>query len=134
MDLDDAREFVRSNHRAVIATRTRDRVQQAPVLVGVDTQGRLVVSSWETTYKVKHLRADPRVQVCVMPDSFFGDWVYVEGEAEVVSLPEAMEPLVEYYRGVGGEHDNWDEYRAAMQREGRVIIRITPHRAGPDRG
>jgi PPOX class probable F420-dependent enzyme len=134
MDLDDARDFVRSHHHAVIATRSRDRVQQAPVLVGVDGEGRLVVSTWETTYKVKHLRSHPWVQLCVIPDGFFGDWVYVEGEAEVVSLPEAMEPLVEYYRGVSGEHDDWDEYRAAMEREQRVIIRVTPRRAGPDRG
>jgi PPOX class probable F420-dependent enzyme len=133
VDLDDARDFVRSHHRAVIATRTPHRVQQAPVLVGVDAEGRLVVSSWETTYKVKHLRADPWVQLCVIPDGFFGDWVYLEGDAEVVSLPEAMESLVEYYRGINGEHDDWDEYRAAMVSEQRVIIRITPHRAGPDR-
>jgi hypothetical protein len=66
-------------------------------------------------------------------DGFFGRWVYVEGEAEVVSLPEAMEPLVEYYRGISGEADDWDEYRAGMRRERRVIIRITPLRAGPDR-
>jgi hypothetical protein len=69
----------------------------------------------------------------VIPDGFFGDWVYVEGDAEVVSLPEAMEPLVEYYRGIRGEADDWAKYRAGMERERRVIIRITPTRAGPDR-
>ena len=78
------------------------------------------------------LRRDPWAQLCVMNNGFFGDWLYVEGEAEVVSLPEAMEPLVEYYRGISGETD-WDEYRAGMERENRVIIRVTPKRAGPDR-
>ncbi len=132
MDLDQARDFVRSHHRAVLATRSHDRIHQSPVLVGVDDEGRLTVSSRETAYKTKHLRADPWVQVCVFSDGFFGKWVYVEGEAEVVSLPEAMEPLVEYYRGISGEADDWDDYRAGMERERRVILRITPQRAGPD--
>jgi PPOX class probable F420-dependent enzyme len=133
MDLDQARDFVRSHHRAVLATRSPRGIQQTPVLVGVDPEGRLTVSSRETAYKTKHLRDDPWAQVCVLPDGFFGDWVYVEGEAEVVSLPEAMGPLVEYYRGIAGEADDWDEYRAGMERERRVLIRLTPRRAGPDR-
>lgn len=133
MDLDRARDFVRSNHRAVLATRTSSGLQQSPVVVGVDDEGRLTVSSRETAYKTRNLRADPWAQLCVLPDAFFGDWIYVEGEAEVVSLPEAMEPLVEYYRGISGEADDWDDYRAGMERERRVVLRITPRRAGPDR-
>ena len=133
MDLDRAREFVRNHHRAVLATRTRSGIQQSPVVVGVDDEGRLTVSSRETAFKTRNLRADPWAQLCVLSDGFFGDWVYVEGAAEVVSLPEAMEPLVEYYRGIAGEADDWDDYRAGMERERRVIIRITPNKAGPDR-
>jgi PPOX class probable F420-dependent enzyme len=137
MDLDRARDFVRSHHRAVLATRRgtgiQPGIQQSPVLVGVDDEGRFTVSSRETAYKTRRLREDPWAQLCVLPDSFFGDWVYVEGEAEVVSLPEAMEPLVEYYRGISGEADDWDEYRAGMERERRVILRVTARRAGPDR-
>jgi PPOX class probable F420-dependent enzyme len=132
MDLDRAREFVRNNHRAVLATRASSGIQQSPVLVGVDDEGRLLVSSRETAFKTRNLRADPWAQLCVLNDGFFGDWIYVEGEAEVVSLPEAMEPLVEYYRGISGETD-WDAYRAGMEREQRVILRVTPTRAGPDR-
>lgn len=133
MDLDQARDFVRTHHRAVLATRTSRGIQQSPVLVGVDDEGRLTVSSRETAYKTKHLRADPWVQLCVLQDGFFGEWVFVEGEAEVVSLPDAMEPLVEYYRGIAGEAEDWDEYRAGMERERRVVVRVTPRRAGPDR-
>ena len=105
MDIDSAREFVRTHHRAVLATRTSSGVQQSPVLVGVDDEGRLTVSSRETAFKTKNLRRDPWAQLCVLNDGFFGDWIYVEGEVEVVSLPEAMEPLVEYYRGISGEAD-----------------------------
>jgi PPOX class probable F420-dependent enzyme len=133
MDLDQAREFVRNHHRAVLATRSASGVHQTPVLVGLDEEGRLTVSSRETAFKTRHVRADPWVQLCVLQDSFFGEWVYVEGEAEVVSLPEAMEPLVEYYRGISGEADDWEDYRAAMERDRRVIIRVTARRAGPDR-
>jgi PPOX class probable F420-dependent enzyme len=133
MDLDQARDFVRSHHRAVLATRSARGIQQSPVLVGVDAEGRLTVSSRETAFKTKHLREDPWAQLCVLPDGFFGEWVYVEGEAEVVSLPDAMEPLVDYYREISGEPDDWAEYRAGMERERRVIIRVTARRAGPDR-
>ena len=133
MDLDTARAFIRSHHRAVIATRSATGLHQSPVLVGVDDAGRLTVSSRETAYKTKHLRADPWVQVCVFPDEFFGRWIYVEGKAVVVSLPEAMEPLVEYYRGISGEPEDWDDYRAGMARERRVLLQITPTHAGPDK-
>jgi PPOX class probable F420-dependent enzyme len=134
MDLEQARAFVRQHHRAVLATRTRGGgIQQSPVVVGVDADGRLTVSSRERAYKTRNLRRDPWAQVCVFTDAFFGDWVLLEGEADVVSLPEAMEPLVDYYRGLAGEHDDWDEYRESMRREQRVLIRIEPRRAGPDR-
>ena len=132
MDLDRAIDFIRSNHRAVLATRTSDGIQQSPVLVGVGEDGRLVVSSREAAYKTKNLRRDPWAQLCVFNDGFFGDWLYVEGEAEVVSLPDAMDLLVEYYRGISGETD-WDDYRAGMEREHRVALVITPKKAGPDR-
>ena len=92
-----------------------------------------MVSSRETAYKTKNLRRDPWAQLCLLTDKFFGTWYYVEGEAEVVSLPEAKEPLVDYYRRAAGEHDDWDDYRAGLVREQRVLIRITATRAGPDR-
>jgi len=134
VDAEEARTFVRRNHRAVLATRAvGGGVQQSPVLVGVDDDGRLTVSSRETAFKTRNLRRDPWAQLCVFTDAFFGPWVFVEGEAEVLSLPEAMEPLVDYFRGVSGEHDDWDAYRASMRDERRVLIRIGVRRAGPDR-
>jgi PPOX class probable F420-dependent enzyme len=134
MDLDEARDFVREHHRGVLATRRRGGdIQQSPVLVGVDDEGRLVISSREAAYKTRNLRRDPWAQVCVFTDRFFGPWVQVQGEADVLSLPDAMEPLVEYYRRIAGEHPDWDEYREGLRQEQRVLLRLRPHTAGPDR-
>nr|BFE65178.1 PPOX class F420-dependent oxidoreductase [Dactylosporangium thailandense] len=135
MDLDEARAVLTDQHQAVLATRRTDGgVQMSPVVVAVDAEGRVVISSREPAYKVRNLRRDPRAAVCVLPDGFYGRWVQVEGEAEIVSLPQSVEGLVDYYRRASGrEHDNWDEYRAAMVAEQRVLIRITLLRAGPDR-
>jgi PPOX class probable F420-dependent enzyme len=134
MDLDEARDFVREHHRAVLATTRSDgRPQLSPVLCAVDDEGRVVVSTRETAVKAANLRRDPRVSLCVLNDGFFGAWVQIDGRATVVPLPEAMEPLVDYYRRVSGEHENWDEYEAAMERERRVIVRIDLERAGPSR-
>ncbi len=133
MDLDRAREYVRANHRAVLATMRRDGSPQlSPVSATVDQAGRVVVSSRETAIKTKNLRRDPRAWLCVMSDRFWGPWVQIEGQVEIVSLPAAMEPLVDYYRSVAGEHEDWGEYRAAMEREQRVLLRLELTRAGPD--
>ncbi len=134
MDLDAARAYVRDNSHAVLATTRRDGTPQlTPVAATVDDQGRVIVSSRETAYKTRNLRHDPRAFLCVFADAFFGPWVQVEGTVEVLSLPEAMEPLVDYYRRVLGEHPDWDDYRAAMEREQRCLLRVTLTRAGPDR-
>ncbi len=133
MDLDQARDYLRSNHHAVLATLRRDGTpQMSPVACTVDDSGRVIVSSRETAIKVKNVRREPRAWLCVFPDAFFGGFVQVEGAAEVVSLPEAMDGLVDYYRSVAGEHPDWDEYRAAMEKEQRVLIRLDLSRAGPD--
>lgn len=133
MDIDKALQFSRNQHRAVMATRTATGIQQSPVLVAVDDDDRFVVSSRETAFKTKNLRRDPWVQLCLLADRFFGEWYVVTGTAQIVSLPDAMPALESYYRSVSGEHDNWDDYRAAMTKEKRVVIRITATHAGPDR-
>lgn len=133
MDLATAQEFIRTNHRAVMATFRQDgRPALSPILVTLDPEGRIVISTRETAMKVKHLRRDPRISISVLNDGFFGDWLQAEGTAEIVSLPDAMELLVEYYRSISGEHPDWDEYRAAMVRDQRVVIRFAIERAGPN--
>lgn len=134
MDLDKARAFVKDNPRAVMITRRSDGgVQTSPVLAAVDDDGRLLISSRETAYKSKNLRRDPSVTFCFLNPSFFGEWIQVDGTAGIVSLPDAMELLVDYYRRLSGEHDDWDDYKAVMERDKRLVIRVTIDRAGPDR-
>jgi len=135
VDLDEARDYVRTHHHAILATLRRDGTpQMSPVGAAVDDAGRVIISSRETAMKVKNLRRHPRAWVCAFPDSFWGqEFVQVEGEVTVVSLPDAMEPLVDYYRKISGEHPDWDDYRAAMQRDQRCLIHLELTRAGPDR-
>jgi PPOX class probable F420-dependent enzyme len=132
MDLTQAGNFLREQHRAVLATYHRDgRAQLSPVTCGVDDEGRVLVSTRETAVKTRNLRRDPRASLCVITPEFFGPWLLIEGEAEVVALPEALELLVDYYRRISGEHPDWADYRAAMVRDRRVLVRITMRRVGP---
>jgi PPOX class probable F420-dependent enzyme len=132
MDRDEALDFIRRNHRGVLATTRADGTPQlSPVTAGVDDQGRVEISSRETAYKVRHVQRLPYATYCAFTDAFFGEWVQVEGPVEVVSLPDAMEPLVEYYRRISGEHPDWADYRQAMERDHRVLLRMTIERAGP---
>ncbi|MGD2158292.1 MAG: PPOX class F420-dependent oxidoreductase [Anaerolineales bacterium] len=134
MDIDKARAFIKDNHRAVMMTYRRSGGPQlTPVAVGLDGEGRAIVSTRETAYKVHNLRRDPRVSLCVFVDEFYGEWIQIDGRADVVSLPDAMEPLVDYYKRTWGEHPDWDEYREAMEKEKRVLLRIEIDRAGPDK-
>jgi PPOX class probable F420-dependent enzyme len=133
MDLEQAREFLRANHRAVLATaRTDGRPQLSPVTCGVDDAGLVIISTRETAVKTRNLRRNPAASLCVFTDRFFGQWVQVDGTAEIISLPDAMELLIDYYRRVSGEHPDWADYRAAMISERRCVVRITISRAGPD--
>ncbi len=134
MLVDEARHFIRDDHHAVMATRRADgRPQMSPVVVGMDDDGNAVVSTREQSMKARNLRRDPRVSLCVFTDAFFGGWVQVDGTATVVSLPEAMDGLVDHYRTISGEHPDWVEYRNAMEREQRVLVRIAIEHVGPDR-
>ncbi|HEY5354295.1 MAG TPA: PPOX class F420-dependent oxidoreductase [Streptosporangiaceae bacterium] len=133
MQPEQARDFLRANHRAVLATSRADgRPQLSPVTCGLDEAGRVIISTRETAVKTGNLRRNPLASLCVFTDGFFGPWVQVEGKAEIISLPEAMEFLVEYYRLLSGEHPDWADYRAAMVRDRRCLIRIEITRAGPD--
>jgi PPOX class probable F420-dependent enzyme len=132
VDLDGLLEFVRPRHHVVLTTIRADGTPQlSPVTAGVDAEGRIVISTYPQRAKVTNARRHPAVSVLVLSDEWNGAWVQVDGTAEVLDLPEALEPLVDYFRSISGEHPDWDEYRAAMQKQGKSLIRITPTRWGP---
>ena len=125
-------DFLRARNQAVLVTRRRTGgVQLSPVSFGVDADGRVVVSTYPQRAKVTNVRRDPAVSLCVLSPDWNDPWVQVDGDAEVLDLPEALEPLVEYYRSISGEHPDWDEYRAAMTRQGKSLLRITVTGWGP---
>ncbi|GAA4565446.1 PPOX class F420-dependent oxidoreductase [Micromonospora coerulea] len=125
-------EFLRPRHKVVLMTTRADgRPQSSPVSCGVDGAGRLVISTYPERAKVTNIRRDPRVSACVLSDDWNGPWVQVDGIAEVLDLPEALDPLVDYFRSISGEHPDWDEYRAAMVKQGKSLIRVTIDSWGP---
>ena len=134
MDAEDARRFIRSHHRGVLATTRSDgRAQLSPVTTAIDGGGRAVVSTRAGAMKTVNVRRRPWAALCVVSDEFFGPWVQVEGPVDLLELPDAMDELVAYYRSVSGEHPDWDDYRRAMERDQRVIVRIAIERAGPEK-
>jgi len=132
VSLEELLDFVRPRHRAVLLTRRADGSPQAsPLTCGVDDSGRIVMSTYPERAKTRNAKRDERVSVLVISDEWNGPWVQVDGTAEVIDSPESVEPLVEYYRNIAGEHPDWDEYRAAMLKQGESIIRVTPEKWGP---
>lgn len=133
MEIGRAREFLKNNHWGVLATRRKDgQLQMSPVTVGVDSAGRAIISSRESAYKVNNLRRDARAAVCAFTDSFHGEgWVQINGSAEIISLPHALDALVYLQHQAYGEHKSWPEFHERMVREKRVIIRITIENVGP---
>ena len=130
MTPEQARGFLRVNHRAVLSTLRRDgRPQLSPVAAAIDDDGRVIVSTPETTAKARNLVRDPRVSLCAFSDGFYGPWAQVEGIAELIERPAAVELLVDYYRRISGEHPDWDEYRRAMVEDCRVLVRFAIERA-----
>jgi PPOX class probable F420-dependent enzyme len=118
-------EFLRPRHKAVLVTRrSGGGVQLSPVTCGLDQEGRVVVSTYPQRAKTANARRDPAISLCVLSDDFDGPWVQVDGRAEVLDLPEALEPLVDYYRAISGEHPDWDEYRAVMVADRRVLMAL----------
>ncbi|NIH86137.1 PPOX class F420-dependent oxidoreductase [Amycolatopsis granulosa] len=125
-------DFLRTRHRAVLMTTRADGTPQlSPVTAGIDPEGRFVVATYPQRAKARNARRTPAVSACVLSDDWNGPWVQFDGRAEVLDVPEAVEPLVEYFRSISGEHPDWDDYRAAMVRQNKALIRVTIERWGP---
>jgi len=132
VDLQQLLDFVRPRHNMILMTRRQaGSVQASPVTGGVDDDGRIVISTYPDRAKTVNLRRDPAATVLVLSDRFGDAWVQIDGDAEVLDLPDALEPLVQYFRCISGEHPNWDDYREAMRQQGKSLVRITPQRWGP---
>jgi PPOX class probable F420-dependent enzyme len=132
VERDQLMEFIRPRHHAVLSTTRRDgRPQLSPVTMGVDPEDRIVVSTYPERAKARNATQDERISVCVLSDEFGGEWVQVDGRGQVITQPEAVEALVVYFRSISGEHPDWAEYREAMRKQGKVLIRVTIDRWGP---
>ena len=132
VDRDTLLSFLRPRHHALLLTRRRSGgVQLSPVTCGVDGAGRIVVATYPQRAKVVNARREPGVSLCVLSDEWDGPWVQIDGTAEVLDVPEAVEPLVDYYRAISGEHPDWNEYREAMARQGKSLLRVTVVEWGP---
>ena len=132
VERDELLEFLRLRHRGVLTTfRADGSPQMSPVTCGLDAEGNIVVSTYPQRAKSHNVRRDPRVSVCVLSDDWDGPYVQVDGHAEVLDMPDALDGLVEYYRGIAGEHPDWNEYREAMARQNKSLIRIRIERWGP---
>ena len=132
LDRDQLLDFVRPRHRMILLTQRVDGSPQAsPVTGGVDDSGRIVITTYPERAKTRNARREPAVSVVVLSDEWNGAWVQVDGTAEVIDAVDDVEPFVEYFRNISGEHSDWDEYRQAMVDQGKSILRITPTRWGP---
>ncbi|KYH45922.1 PPOX class F420-dependent oxidoreductase [Branchiibius sp. NY16-3462-2] len=132
VSLEDLLSFVRPRHHLVLITQRHDGSPQvSPVTGGVDDSGRIVISSYPQRAKTRNARKRPEVSVLVLSDEWDDAWVQVDGDAEVIDAVDDVEPFVEYFRNIAGEHSDWDEYRAAMVKQNKSLIRVTPTRWGP---
>jgi PPOX class probable F420-dependent enzyme len=133
VDIPEALRFLGDHHRGILITRRQGGgLQTSPIAATADDEGHVLISTRETAMKAKNVARDPRVTLTAFADDWYSGWVQVDGRAEIVHLPEAMDLLVDYYRRIAGEHPDWDDYRQAMQDEQRVVLRITPEAAGPN--
>jgi PPOX class probable F420-dependent enzyme len=125
-------DFIRPRHHMVLTTfRADGSLQSSPVTGGVDEAGRIVIASYPVRAKSANIRRRGRASITVLSDEFNGPYVQVDGGGEVIDLPDAVDPLVDYYRSIAGEHSDWAEYRRAMVDQGKCLIRVTPQRWGP---
>jgi PPOX class probable F420-dependent enzyme len=132
VELPELLDFLRPRHRGVLfTTRAGGGAQLSPVTCGVDSDGRIVVSTYPDRAKAVNARRDERVSICVLSDDWSGAYVQVDGRAEVIDMPDALEGLIEYYRCICGEHPDWNEYRTAMHRQDKTLIRIHIDQWGP---
>jgi PPOX class probable F420-dependent enzyme len=133
MQVSEAHEFIKHNHHGVLVARKKDgSLQMTLVTPTLAADGHVIVTARDTTYKVRNIRRNPQVSLLVFGDQFHGsNYVQIDGIAEIVDHPAAMDIVLDWHRQVRGEAKNWDEVRQKTLAEGRIAIKISVEKCGP---
>lgn len=133
MEIAEAKKFLRDNHHGVLVARKRDgSLQMTLVSPVIDAEGKVIITARDTTYKVKNIKRDPRVSLLVYGDQFHGsNYIQIDGKAEVLPLPQAMDIVLDWHRQIRGEPKSWEEIREKTLSEGRIAIKVTIEKVGP---
>jgi PPOX class probable F420-dependent enzyme len=133
MDIADAQEFLKNHHRGVLVARKRDgSLQMTMVSPVIDTDGKVIITSRETTYKIKNIKRNPQISLLVFGEQFHGsNFIQIDGRAEIIPQPQAMDIVLDWHRQIRGEPENWDDVREKTKAEGRIAMRVTIEKVGP---
>ena len=133
MEIGEAQEFLKHNHHGVLVARKRDgSLQMTLVSPVIGKEGKVIITARDTTYKVKNIKRNPQVSLLVYGDKFNGsNYIQIDGKAEVIAHPQAMDIVLDWHRQIRGEPANWDDIRKKTLAEGRIAIRVTTEKVGP---
>jgi PPOX class probable F420-dependent enzyme len=133
MNISDAQIFLKDKHHGVLVARKKDgSLQMTLVSPVIDTVGNVIITARDSTYKVKNIRRDPRVSLVVYGERFNGsDYIQIDGKAEVIDHPAAMDIVLDWHRQIRGVPENWDDIRKKTLAEGRTAIRVAIEKVGP---
>jgi PPOX class probable F420-dependent enzyme len=133
MEVNEAREFLKDKHHGVLVTRKKDgSLQMTLVSPVISSDGRVIITARERTYKVKNIKRNPQISLLVYGEKFHGsNYIQIDGRAEVIPHPQAMDIVLDWHRRIRGEPKSWDEIRQKTLAEGRIAIRVTIEKVGP---
>ena len=132
MEISDAQAYLKENHHGVLVARKKDgSLQMALVSPTIDAEGRVIITARDATYKVKNIRRDPRISLLVYGEFAGSDYIQIDGNAEVVEHPRAMDIVLEWHRQIRGVPSDWDDIRKKTLAEGRIAMRVTIEKVGP---
>jgi PPOX class probable F420-dependent enzyme len=133
MEIAEAQDFLKHNHQGVLVARKRDgSLQMTLVSPVIGADGKVIITARDTTYKVKNITRNPQISLLVYGEKFNGsNYIQIDGKAEVIRHPQAMDIVLDWHRQIRGEPKSWDEIRQKTLAEGRIVIRVTIEKVGP---
>ena len=134
MEIAEAKEFLKHNHRGVLVARKKDgrSLQMTLVSPVLGSDGNVVITARDKTFKVKNIRRNPEVSLLIYGDKFNGsNYIQIDGRAEVIVHPDAMPIVLDWHKQIRGEPKSWDEIKQKTLAEGRIAIRLTIEKCGP---